>query len=104
MVFSIQNSVYDEKKRESVSYSSIYLKGGMGYKRLGAMKNSKKILVIDDDKDFGVALKFFFADKDVELHVAHTLSEGMTMLEKEKPEFIFLDNNLPDGLGWGKTE
>jgi DNA-binding NtrC family response regulator len=80
------------------------LETGMGYKRLAVMKNSKKILVIDDDKDFGIALKFFFADKDVELLLAHTLSEGMSLLEREKPEFIFLDNNLPDGLGWGKTE
>jgi DNA-binding NtrC family response regulator len=76
----------------------------IGLKGLAGMKNSKKILVIDDDKDFGTALKFFFAGKDVELHVAHTLTEGMTLLEKEKPEYIFLDNNLPDGLGWGKTE
>ena len=68
------------------------------------MENKKKILIIDDDKDFGLALKYFFADKNFELIVAHTLTEGMVMLEKEKPEYLFLDNSLPDGMGWGKTE
>jgi len=28
----------------------------------------------------------------------------MKALEEIQPDFIFLDNNLPDGLGWGKTE
>ncbi len=64
----------------------------------------KKILVIDDDEDFGLALTYFFADKDYELFLAYTIADGMTMLEKERPEYIFLDNSLPDGLGWGKTE
>ena len=68
------------------------------------METKKKILIIDDDKDFGLALKYFFADKNFELIVAHTLTEGMVILEKEKPEYLFLDNSLPDGMGWGKTE
>ncbi|HWA32882.1 MAG TPA: hypothetical protein VG737_02075, partial [Cyclobacteriaceae bacterium] len=78
MVFSIPVSVFTLKKTGNKHriHQSI-LEGGMEYKRFAAMKNPKKILVIDDDKDFGIALKFFFADKDVELHVAHTLSEGM---------------------------
>jgi len=68
------------------------------------MKNKKKVLVIDDDEDFGLALTYFFADKDFQLFVAHTIADGMDVLEKERPEYIFLDNSLPDGLGWGKTE
>ena len=64
----------------------------------------QRILVIDDDKDFGLVLTRFFADKPFELILAHTLSDGMAKLEKERPEHIFLDNSLPDGLGWEKTE
>lgn len=82
---------------KSDSRSKEFLKGKL-------MENKKKILIIDDDKDFGLALKYFFADKNFELIVAHTLTEGMVMLEKEKPEYLFLDNSLPDGMGWGKTE
>ncbi len=28
----------------------------------------------------------------------------MLLLESESKEFVFLDNILPDGLGWEKTE
>lgn len=64
----------------------------------------KKILVIDDDKDFGLALSFFFADKPFQLFIANSLLDGMAILKKERPEHIFLDNNLPDGSGWSKAE
>lgn len=68
------------------------------------MKAKKKILVIDDDEDFGLALSHFFEDKDFELFLAYTIADGMKILENERPEYLFLDNILPDGLGWGKTE
>lgn len=68
------------------------------------MKPKKKVLIIDDDKDFGLSLKYFFADNNFELFLAYTLSDGMIMLEKERPDHIFLDNRLPDGSGWEKTE
>jgi DNA-binding response OmpR family regulator len=56
--------------------------------------------VIDDDEDFGLALTYFFADKPFQLFLAHTLSAGMALLQKELPDHVFLDNGLPDGLGW----
>ena len=31
---------------------------------------------------------------------ALTLQEGLELAEAVKPGVIFLDNNLPDGLGW----
>jgi len=64
----------------------------------------KKVLVIDDEQDFGLLLKGFFARKKYDVHVAYTIEDGMKALEETQPDFIFLDNNLPDGLGWGKTE
>jgi DNA-binding NtrC family response regulator len=67
------------------------------------MKN-RKILIIDDEKDFGFLMKSFFTPKNYDVHIAYTLEDGMKKLEEERPDIIFLDNNLPDGLGWGKTE
>lgn len=67
------------------------------------MKN-KKVLIIDDEVDFGLLMRSFFASKNYDVYVAHTIQEGLQTLEEEKPDFLFLDNNLPDGLGWGKTE
>ena len=64
----------------------------------------KKILIIDDEKDFGFLMKSFFLPKNYDVFIAYTLAAGMKMLAEENPDFIFLDNNLPDGLGWGETE
>lgn len=60
----------------------------------------KKILIIDDEVDFCLLLKSFFLHKDVEIQVAYTLTSGLKAIEKYKPDILFLDNNLPDGLGW----
>jgi DNA-binding response OmpR family regulator len=68
------------------------------------MKPKLKILLIDDDKDFGLILTYFFADKPYLFFVAHTLKEGIAMMEKERPDHIFLDNGLPDGFGWEKAD
>jgi DNA-binding NtrC family response regulator len=64
----------------------------------------KTVLLIDDERDFGLLLKGFFARKHYDVCVSYTIEEGMKALEEIKPDFIFLDNNLPDGLGWGKIE
>ncbi len=68
------------------------------------MPTRKKILLIDDDKDFGILMKILLINENFEFLVAHTLIQGMLLLEKENPEFVFLDNMLPDGLGWEKAE
>ena len=64
----------------------------------------KKILIIDDDKDFSFLMTQFFSKRGGKVLLAHTLSEGLHILQHEKTDYIFLDNNLPDGLGWAKTE
>jgi len=66
--------------------------------------SKKKVLIIDDETDFCLLLKNYFIRKNYEVHISHTLSEGMHVLDDIHPDIIFLDNNLPDGLGWEKTE
>ena len=68
------------------------------------MTNRKKVLLVDNDEDFGILMKKLLIDENVEFLVASTLTEGMMMLEKEHPEYVFLDNKLPDGSGWEQTE
>jgi two-component system, OmpR family, response regulator len=60
----------------------------------------KKILIIDDEEDFCLLLKSFFKNTDVEIYAANTLDAGLKSMETFKPDILFLDNNLPDGLGW----
>ena len=64
----------------------------------------KRVLIIDDETDFCLLIKNYFVKKNYEVFVSHTLKDGMDCLEKIKPDILFLDNNLPDGLGWEKTE
>jgi DNA-binding response OmpR family regulator len=65
---------------------------------------SKKVLIIDDEKDFGFLMTEFFSKRGYRVFTASSIAEGLQILENENPDFIFLDNNLPDGLGWGEAE
>lgn len=67
------------------------------------MRN-KKVLIIDDEEDFGFLMTEFFTKKGYAVFIASSIAAGLQLLESENPDFIFLDNNLPDGLGWGETE
>lgn len=68
------------------------------------MANRKKVLLVDNDEDFGILMKKLLINENVDFLVARTLNEGMRMLEKEHPEYVFLDNKLPDGSGWEQME
>jgi len=63
-----------------------------------------KILIIDDEADLRILLKTYFEKNNCLVMLAETLDEGMLALETFKPDHIFLDNNLPDGSGWAKTQ
>ncbi len=67
------------------------------------MENNK-VLIIDDEEDFGFLMTEFFSAKGFKVFAAQSIAKGLEILEAESPEFIFLDNNLPDGYGWGETE
>ena len=64
----------------------------------------RKVLIIDDEEDFGMLIKWFFSQKNYEVYVAYTISDGLKLLDEHLPDIIFLDNNLPDGYGWDKTD
>lgn len=65
---------------------------------------TKTILLIDDEEDFGILVKSYFNTKNFTVYQALTIADGMELLATLKPDFVLLDNNLPDGYGWGKTE
>jgi DNA-binding response OmpR family regulator len=64
----------------------------------------QKAVIIDDEMDtcllLGMALKRFGI---ISLR-AHTLAEGLQKATDEQPSYIFLDNNLPDGVGIEQIE
>lgn len=65
---------------------------------------NKKVLIIDDQKDFGFLMKTFFLKKGSKVFLANSISEGLRVLQEETPDFAFVEKKLPDGFGWSKTE
>lgn len=64
----------------------------------------QKILIIDDEFDLCLLLKKYLVSKDYEVDMANTLNEGLGKVNTFHPDIVFLDNNLPDGLGWDKAD
>ena len=62
-----------------------------------------KILIVDDEEDFCLIMKSYFEKKGMEVFLAFNLSDGLKLIEEKMPDILFLDNNLPDGEGWDKT-
>jgi len=58
----------------------------------------KRVLVIDDEKDFCELIKNILAKENFLVDCAFTLGEAEEKL-REHPQIVLLDNNLPDGFG-----
>lgn len=61
-------------------------------------------LIIDDEMDSCLLWKAFLSQLNFSVYTAVTLTEGLSLADSVKPSVIFLDNNLPDGLGWEKVD
>ena len=64
------------------------------------MPKSNRVLIIDDETDLCLLLKDYFVRKNYEVFLAHTLNEGLVLINSVRPDILFIDNNMPDGLGW----
>lgn len=62
----------------------------------------KKVLIIDDEVDLCLLMKTYFLRKNYEVYIAHTLADGINRLNQITPDYLFIDYNLPDGLGWDR--
>ncbi len=62
----------------------------------------KKVLIIDDEVDLCLLMKAYFIRKNYEVFIAYTLADGLKRLNEISPDYLFIDYNLPDGLGWDK--
>jgi two-component SAPR family response regulator len=58
-----------------------------------------KALIIDDEIDICYLLSGLLTHKKIEAGYATSIADAKDVLEKHKPEIIFLDNRLPDGRG-----
>lgn len=62
----------------------------------------KKVVIIDDEEDLCRLMKMYLVELDYDVFLANTLGNGMSLMEQVSPDVLFIDNNLPDGLGWDK--
>lgn len=58
-----------------------------------------KALIIDDEVEICFLLSSILRANKWTTCFANSLEEGMELLIAENPQWIFLDNNLPDGKG-----
>lgn len=60
--------------------------------------NGNRAMIVDDEKDLCLLLQMMLAKESIPSNSVHTLSDADKAL-RHAPELIFLDNQLPDGLG-----
>ena len=64
-----------------------------------------KIVIIEDERDLGVFMRNFLVRQlniktpEGSVHVVASLAEGLDCVRDMSPDWIFIDNNLPDGKG-----
>ena len=60
----------------------------------------KKIVIIDDEEDLCQLMKGYLVELNYDVFLANTLASGLKLMHAVSPDIVFVDNNLPDGLGW----
>ncbi|MBL7740345.1 MAG: response regulator [Chitinophagaceae bacterium] len=60
---------------------------------------TKRILVVEDEGQIGLALHMILSERDLELDYVNSLLSAEEYLEKKAPSVVILDNKLPDGYG-----
>ena len=59
-----------------------------------------KVLIIDDEIDLCLLLKSYFQRVGHTVSLSNSLEDGLRTIDEVRPDILFLDNNLSDGLGW----
>jgi DNA-binding response OmpR family regulator len=69
-----------------------------------------KIVIIEDERDLGVLMRNFLVRQlnmnkpEEAIMVATSLKEGLDLIRQMRPDWVFIDNNLPDGKGIGEIQ
>jgi DNA-binding NtrC family response regulator len=59
----------------------------------------KTVLIIDDEEELCMLMEMVLERQHFFSKSIHNLQEAMDIIEQLKPDYIFLDNHLPDGKG-----
>ncbi len=67
---------------------------------LEALKGQKKILVVDDDPDIVILIKYHLEAEGYQVVAAYNGMEAFEQIPKYKPDLIVLDIMMPKVDGW----
>lgn len=76
----------------------------MGNQKIKRGMEKKKVVIIDDEQDLCHLMRNYLTELDYDVFLANTLGKGLSLMKEVTPDVVFLDNNLPDGLGWEKMD
>ena len=62
-------------------------------------KMKKTLLVIDDDRVFGEAVRDYLSGDTLDVILAHKAADGLTLCSLKKVDVVVLDQQLPDAEG-----
>jgi len=62
-------------------------------------KETKKILVVDDEGQIGLVMDMILNESQFQMDYANSLLSADEYLQKHEPAIVILDNKLPDGFG-----
>jgi DNA-binding response OmpR family regulator len=64
-----------------------------------------KIVIIEDEQELGVLMRNFLVKQlnikspEAAVKLTASITDGLKCISELKPDWIFIDNNLPDGKG-----
>ena len=59
-----------------------------------------KIVIVDDEQDLCFLLSSMLRAQGFDVEAFYNLKSALSGITRLKPDWVILDNNLPDGLGW----
>lgn len=63
-----------------------------------------RVLIIEDEGDICYLLETVLKNRNLEIEHVNTIAQAEIFLKEDKPDLVFLDNHLPDGLGMNFIE
>ena len=59
----------------------------------------KNVLIIDDEEELCMLMELVLEREHFRVRSIHVLGNALNTIREVKPDYIFLDNHLPDGKG-----
>ena len=59
----------------------------------------KSVLIIDDEEELCMLMELVLEREHFRAQSIHVLDNAIKIIQQLKPDYIFLDNHLPDGKG-----